>query len=120
MIEVTGFCDSGHDAQCALTTSSAYLVVHRVMHAVMLHAHARVIFLNWLERVSTIHQQLANAEKRTNVFTSLRKNSDFDLALKGRGFSRARKCSKINRGFTRLRKNSDSGGFGKARLQSCR
>jgi hypothetical protein len=32
---------------------------------------------------------------------SLRKNSDFDLVLKGRGFSRAVSVAKINRGFSR-------------------
>jgi hypothetical protein len=34
MIEVTGFCDSGHDAQCAPVASSADFVVRTVMHAV--------------------------------------------------------------------------------------
>ena len=35
MIEVTGFCDSGHDAQYAPAALSAYFVAHTVMHAVM-------------------------------------------------------------------------------------
>jgi hypothetical protein len=45
MIEVTGVCDSGHDAQYAPAASSADFVARTVMHAVMRTRTPELYFL---------------------------------------------------------------------------